>query len=250
MNSDQVSAHESSADEFSAGHTPEHEALLVAALADEGYDGAGAWSARLAQCAQCRRLFEKLSAVRELLEDAGREERETLAGLDWNQNVPGSEAVAPLVRALAQKRKQQLRSIRARRVVLWTASAAAGVLVVGWIARLLAPGARDGGNGTLLSAQSRTSCSPTGGVVEYDKFEWQTAPPPGGWCELIIWDDGPNPRDQPLIRKPKLESSTWTPTPQELRTLTNKIRWEVHFYDASGGPLPGSVYQSAERLPH
>jgi hypothetical protein len=244
-----VTTHEASAHEAFAGHSPEHETLLVAALADEGYAGAGAWSARLAECEQCRQLFEKLSAVRDLLEDAGREERETLAGLDWNQSVPGSEAVAPLVRALAHKRKQQLRSVRARRAVLWTASAAAGVLVAGWIARLLVPPAHTASTDTLLGAQTKSSCTPHGAVVEYTKFEWETAPPAGGWCELIIRDDGPNAPDEPLIREPKLETSSWTPTPQETRKLTDKIRWEVHVYDGSGAPWPGAVYESAERLP-
>ena len=161
MNTHEVSGHDTSGHESSAGHTPEHETLLVAALADEGVEGAGAWSARLSQCAQCQQLFEKLSAVRELLEDAGREERETLAELDWNQSVPGSDAVAPLVRALAHKRKLQLRAVRTRRVVMWAASAAAGVLIAGWIARLLALPARDGARDTLLGAQTkigRASC--------------------------------------------------------------------------------------------
>jgi hypothetical protein len=245
-----VSTHEVSSHEASAGHTPEHETMLVAALADEGVEGAGAWSARLSQCAQCQQLFEKLSAVRELLEDAGREERETLAELDWNQSVPGSDAVAPLVRALAQKRKLQLRAVRTRRVVMWAASAAAGVLVVGWIARLLAPPARDGARDTLLGAQTKSSCKPSGPVVEYGEFEWDLALPPQGEFELIIWDDRPDAAIEAVFRKSKLHTPAWKLTPEEARALPDKIRWEVRVYDASGAPWPDVAGASAERSRH
>jgi len=231
----------------SAEHTPEHEALLVAALADERVEHAGEWVARLAQCDECRRRFEKLCAVRDLLDDAGREERETLAALDWNQSVPGTDTVAPFVRALAQKRKQQLRSTRTRRVVLWTASAAAGVLVVGWIARLLSPPNRDGARDTLLGAQNNASCSPKGPVVEYGQFNWELPLPLQGAFELSIWDDRADAPLEPLFPPLKLYEPKWTPTPEQTRALPDKIRWEVHVYDASGAQLRAEAHASAER---
>jgi hypothetical protein len=236
--------------ETPTAHTPEHEALLVAALADERVEHAGEWVARLAQCEECRQRFEKLCAVRDLLDDAGREERDTLASLDLNQSVPGSDTVEPFVRALAQKRKRQLRSAHTRRVALWAASAAAGVLFVGWVVRLLAPPSPVGANDTLLGAHKKASCSPDSPVVEYGEFKWDLPLPPQGEFELVIWDDRPDAPLDAVFRKPKLDTNSWTLSPAEARALPDKIRWEVHVFDATGAQLPGLPSTRAERSPH
>ena len=232
-------------------HGAEHEAQLVAALADDGAVREGAYSSRIPDCPECRARFAKLIAVRELLDDAGREERETLAELDWKSSVPGSDVVAPFVRGLAEQRRNRLRADRQRRWIVWVASAAASLLVIGWIARLvLRQDVSSAPNDITLGPTQQVRMSPQGPVREYSPFEWALELPSQGHFELRIWDDRAGAAADPFAKRTDLDQPRCPFSPEQTRTWPDKIRWQVLAYDATGAQLPGVFSASAERSPH
>lgn len=232
---------------MNAPHTEGHEALLVAALADDSGEHVRELEARLANCSECRARFEELTAVRALLDQAGREERETLAELDLTATVPGSDTVAPLVRKLASQRQHRLRSSRLRLVTLLVASAAAAVLFVGWLVRVLVPDRPGDHRGTTLGQTHTGQHSPKGTGQSFELFKWDDELPDGGTFDLVISDPSKSADDAVLLIVRGLEANQCSVPPERTSTWPARIRWELRLYDATHQPLPGGFSESAER---
>lgn len=229
-------------------HAPEHEHLLQAALAGDVPVDDARFQQRLRDCGECRGRYRELSVVRELLDHAGQDERETLAAIELARPVPGSELVAPFVRRALAERSARVRPTWTRRSLAWVASAAAGLVAVGWLVRWLLP--EDGGDqrGILLGDTHEHGMSPRGPVREYTPLEWKLPLPKGGYYQLRIWDGGSDESLDPFVTMPRLEEPRWFAPPQVARTWPDKIRWEVRVYDATG-VLQDSELASAERSP-
>lgn len=275
-------------------HPRQHELLLEAALAGDVDPLDPRLVERLARCAECRSLHAELVATRGLLDQAGRDEREILATLDRQRVVPGSERVAPLLRALAAERPHLAlvaedrapvageaaldgepaldselieaplpnplhalplhalprgpKRTFSRPLIVGVASAAAGIVAVGWFVHSLLPQQPEETRETVLGSETDSGMSPSGAVREYTPLSWKLGLPPGGRFELTVWDDRPDAAPEPLV-KPELwyRNERFFP-PEQTRLWPDRIRWRVRVIDASGTQIDERI-EHAQRLP-
>jgi hypothetical protein len=229
-------------------HAREHELMLEAALAGDIESSDARLLERLHSCEECHTRYQELIAVRALLDDAGRDERDTLAAINYDREVPGSDRVAPFVRAMVAQR-QARRTSWNRRTLAWAASAAAGIVAVGWLVRWLMPRA-EGPNEVMLGASQGDEMTPNKAVREYEQLRWSLSVPPGGHCELRIWDVTHAGAPQLLVTKTALHASQWPDPPESTTSWPDKIRWEVRVFDATGTQIGAPHVANAARLPH
>jgi hypothetical protein len=215
---------------MSPAHDREHARRLEAALAGDLAADDPALERILASCGTCRARLEELRAVRTLLDDAGREQRETLSAIDWDAAVPGGDQVAPFVR-------RKLAERGSRRRVAWRAAlatAAAATVAAFWIVRHMLVPDEIAQREVMLSADSGGGLLPSGKVQEYRELSWPIPLPPGGRFELRVFDDRPGAARDPIVAEERLTEARWTPSTDLARSLPELIRWEVRVYDATG----------------
>jgi hypothetical protein len=227
-------------------HSKEHELLLEAALAGDVDPQDPRWLERISSCSECSENFRELTELRELLDDAGRDERSILASIDPRRDVPGSDRVAPTVHAVLAQRRA--RWSLGRRALVWTASAAAGVMAVGGIVRWLMPHANPEHHESMLGEAEEAGMSPSGSVPDFDEFRWTVELPPGGEFELVVWSDEPGDEGRLLARISHLDDQRWTPAIEQKRAWPNTIRWELRVVDVSDQQIAAPTAR-AERSP-
>ena len=219
----------------SSTHDAAHEALLHAAVtADDG-----TVPAALADCATCREALDELRSVSRLLDETAREERETLAGLDWGAAAPGVDGVAPFLRERFERRARRP-LVRGRALVLRYAAAAAAVLTCGWLARELVTAEPE--TRVLLGEQGFLQVSPQGAVPDFGVFKWSFQENVDGWYVVQVLSD----THELIDVSGQLVEPRWEPPRDLLERLPREIVWTVTAYDASGARLE-SITTTASR---
>lgn len=238
------------APERSVGHDEQHERWMLTALELEPGDPAQA--RRSAEgCAQCADELQRFDELRQLLDDAGASQNETLEqvrrAMRAGESAPGEELVAPLLRAKLEPlapRRSKLRLV----APLATAAAAAAVLL-GWLMRSWLPLDDDHGRGVMLGEHTDNGLSPAGEVREYAPFRWPMKLPPGGSFSLRVWDArGDDPRKAIYSRARIEENEHWI-EPATLAVFPDEIGWDVQAFDATGQDVgaPHKAYATRSR---
>ena len=241
-----------------SNHTQEHEPLLHSVLTGDISEDHASVAPVLASCGHCRDKLEELRAVSEMLDEAGREEEQaTFAAIDYSKPVAGADRVESFVRAkLAQKatapatppapqpaipaaaaRTASIDPGRRRflRVSGVVTAAAASVVLVGWIAKmLLTHEAEDAPDEILLSNSKLTPRSPMGEVDEWTEFHWDYDLPVGATFAITVYEKEPVRSFEPLFEKTGLKQPKWVPTTDELARMPKAISWEVYVLGATG----------------
>jgi len=97
------------------------------------------------------------------------------------------------------------------------------------------------GEFTVAIGSKLALAGPVGEVRAWGEFTWRFPLPPGGSCEIRIWDAGPQGGFDPVLEASGLRDSRWMPTAKELERLPRSIRWEVRALDAAGGEVESEV---------
>jgi len=215
-------------------HSDEHEQVLErAAVGDIERDDPGLTSL-LAECPECRDRMDGLVELEGLLGRAASEQRAILSGLDLEREVPGSDLVAPFVRAKVEEQ---------RRTIPWLPLAAAAALVATtggvWIAAQMAEQAPR--EQVYLGSRAIHFTGADGDVVPFGTVRWQAdAMPRGGTYGIRILDARGTPI--PGLDTRRLEQPEWTPSPEEEELLPDEFRLVVEVLDAFSEPSEsGSV---------
>jgi hypothetical protein len=211
-------------------HSEIHERILERATCGDIERDDPSLVSLLEECAECRDRMDSLAAVEGLLEKAASEQREVLAGLDLEREAPGTDLVAPFVRARVEEQ---------RRTVPWLRMAAAAALVatsggVWWIASQT--GSEAPRRETFLGSSPIQFTGADDGAVPFGTIHWQTAGamPPGGAYEIRILDARGTPL--PDLDVVRLEQPEWTPSPEEEENLPDEFRLSVAVVDSFGEP--------------
>lgn len=221
-------------------HTREHDQLLIEILGESPDPQAGLSRSRIAACAQCHELVEDVATLQELLDDAGRYERETIAEAlrlpTASARSNGSSPATPAQRTPARG--------RARRPILRlvAALAAAVLLFLGLQRMLIDPRVRPGDpadDPVRLGAGSLQCDRPIGEVGEYSPFTWKAPLVPGGGFQILIYGNTPGSRrtsERALFESPRLETHEWKAPRDVEATWPDAIVWELRVFSPAGAP--------------
>jgi hypothetical protein len=211
-------------------HPREHEELLAALLSGERDPSEPEAARRLRDCASCRDEWDRLRDAAAELERAGGERRAALAEIAG----AGTVAERDLVRATFERLAAGELRARRRRAFLWAAAAA--LLVAGaWVARRFLPDEPERRAPTWLGVTGLELVSPRDEVPRFESFTWTYTGADGDTFTLRIYElteGGPEdgPSGEPLLERPRLEETTWTPGAQDLEKLPARILWEVEVF--------------------
>lgn len=231
-------------------HPSDHDELLARLLAGDVPAEDAAVRERLAACTQCR---AELAAVRAL-------EAELRASLGGSAAAfaDARAASAPTDLALVRRTLEQVLSERRERaprprrwlpVLLAAALLAALALAVRFLG-----GPAPEPVGEILLSDGLVLDAPLGIAGGYPEFRWHLAPtdsgpatlPAEGHYELTISPYGPEGVGDPILDKLPLTEPRWTPTPEQLASLPQRIHWRVVALDGLGVPF-ASASASASR---
>lgn len=207
-------------------HDPRHDEWLIAILAGDEVSR----EARLAteSCAECRSALSEVGRIGDVLDLAGRLERESI-----DRAFPSAEARKP-----SGLRVDVHPSGRERR---WFASplqrvaAAALVLVtIGLCYRQVRNSDRPFtvSSGPNLNASQQFQLVPSGTVAAVTQFSFEAPRPSGGTFQVRVYD--PAAGATPILESPPLEEPRWIPDPDQLGKLPSRFRWELRVLDATG----------------
>ncbi len=236
--------------EDGAGHDAQHERRLLTALELEPGDAAQARRAA-ESCAQCADELERFDGLRQLLDEAGASQRETLEqvrrAMRAGDAAPGDDLVAPLLRAkLAQAAPRQP---RLRLLAPFAAAAAAAAVLLGWLMRSWLPFGDDHGRGVMLGEHADKGLSPAGKVREYAPFHWPMLRPPGGSFTLRVWDARDDDPRRALYSRERIEENEHWIEPATLAAFPDAIGWDVQARDVTGQDVGAPRRAYATRSP-
>jgi len=227
-------------------HSKSHESLLHEVVTGDLSPADRRVARMLAECSDCRARFEELRALSSLLDEAAREERATLASLDWKSDAPGTERIAPFVRSKVEEQRRARADARpphpgisGPRLGWRVLAAAAGVLAVGWVVRLLLFPERERQSSVLLGQRAESRLHPSGRVASFERFTWDLDLPLHGWYSIRV--ETPPGKDSVVLAEPPqlLREPRWNPSPAELARWPDEIYWRVDVFDSTGTRVHG-----------
>lgn len=231
-------------------HDLQHEHWILTALELEPGDPAQARHAT-ESCTQCADDLQRFDELRQLLDEAGASQSETLAqvrrALRAGDPAPGEELVAPFVRAKLGQAAP--RRPRLRLLAPLAAAAAAAAVLLGWLMRSKFPLADDHGRGVMLGEHSDKGLSPAGEVREYGPFRWPMQRPPGGSFNLRVWDAREDDPRRALYIRERIEENEVCIEAADLAKFPDAIGWDVQACDATGQDVgaPRRAYAKRSR---
>jgi hypothetical protein len=168
--------------------------------------------------------------------------REGGARVEERTELAGREQLQHLLRDGADRPARPRRRYRPRLVAIVLAAAAAAL--VGWWTLLPRPGS-GAAAGTPLGTGGVVLVYPLGEVTSFDRFEWQSdPPPPGGRFELLLKSSAG--AGAPLLRQ-RLRETRWTPDAEQRARLPRELWWEVRVLDANGEVLAAEGHDASLR---
>ncbi|MDP6368306.1 MAG: hypothetical protein QF724_11210 [Planctomycetota bacterium] len=236
---------------MNTSHEQGHEDILEAILVGDLSPTAPRAKTLLDSCELCRRQLAELQALESLLQQAGAEERATLAEAAECKNAPGLDSVESVLHSMAGQPtaipqlvpapEQGARRPSPWRLLVGLAAAAALVLMLN---TLLGPGPEEPplwlGSGNL---ELIAPLGPQASSQAIEAFAWNGPLPPGGWFEIRVLNG------ETVVLERRLSTSPWTLTPNEQQELPASFTWEVRTLDASGSPS-ASATGRADFPPH
>jgi len=191
-------------------------------------DEVRAWSGRDPAFASAVRSWVELTSGLDALGSERRAAEQAAAGL---AEVPGADAVAPLVRRLSGA-TEAAAAPRPRRWPAWIALAAAAAVVLFLLRPWeTGPAGPRGPGRTLEGSGALADLDPHDEVGAYGRFSWRCDAGKNDWFVVEVF---PAEGGERVLASRELGGTEWTPTPDELARLPAEIRWVVLWHRADG----------------
>jgi len=257
-------------------HSERHEELIQRVLVGELDEDDPVVRERLASCATCAADLAALRDVELRVREDAAEERAVFQAAESMPGAPGADRVEPILRARVEstastetarspmatpgsisptsappsatggapgrvpgsdgtERREPARPPGAWGRLAWLAVAAAALLAL----LVWGPDGNGGAAETplLLGDEDLRLLGPRGEVGALDDFRWEAGLPPGGWFELVVFDDTPAGDAAKVEHVRHLEESSWRAADDRERSFPAAIRWELRVLDATGSVI-------------
>jgi hypothetical protein len=131
----------------------------------------------------------------------------------------------------------------------WQAWLAAAVLLIGigatwWILR---ERQHDGSRSSISLGAHNLECLPMDSAAgDYGRFRWKAETLEGVTFEVLVYDASRPDATEPIVRSPRVRTTSWEPTAEQRARMPDRIRWVVLLHDVAS-QVPERAESEASR---